>query len=216
MKRAQWYFDFISPYAYLQLPRLPEFAGLCELELRPVLFAALLNHWGQLGPAEITPKRAFTYSQVRWRARREGVTLTIPEAHPFNPLKLLRLAIHLGASHTVIRRLFEFVWREGHIPENARAWAALVQELGVADAEESLTRDEVKRTLRDNTDAAIAAGAFGVPTLVIDGQLFWGADATDMARDYLRDPASFAEDAALIAGLPQAARRRPPSARTSS
>jgi 2-hydroxychromene-2-carboxylate isomerase len=216
MKRAQWYFDFISPYAYLQLPRLPEFAGLCELELRPVLFAALLNHWGQLGPAEITPKRAFTYSQVRWRARREGIVLTIPEAHPFNPLKLLRLAIHLGGGLPVVQHLFEFVWRDGHIPENERAWSALVQELGVADAEGSLARDEVKQTLRTNTDAAIAAGAFGVPTIVVDGQLFWGADSTDMARDYLSDPASFAADAELIARLPQAAQRRAPSARTSS
>jgi 2-hydroxychromene-2-carboxylate isomerase len=212
MKRAQWYFDFISPYAYLQLPRLAEFAGLCELELRPILFAALLNHWGQLGPAEIAPKRVFTYSQVRWRARREGMTLTIPQAHPFNPLKLLRLAIHLGAGHGVVRRLFEFVWRDGHIPENERAFAALLQELGVAEG--AIARDEIKQALRSNTDAALAAGAFGVPTIVIDGQLFWGADATDMARDYLRDPASFAEDAALIARLPQAAQRRAPAART--
>jgi 2-hydroxychromene-2-carboxylate isomerase len=209
MKRAQWYFDFISPYAYLQLPRLNEFAPLCELELRPVLFAGLLNHWGQLGPAEIAPKRAFTYSQVRWRARRDGIALTIPEAHPFNPLKLLRLAIHLGTGQAVVRRLFEFVWRDGHIPENARAWAALLEELGVA--EEAIARVEVKQALRVNTDAAIAANAFGVPTIVIDGQLFWGSDATDMARDYLENPASFAQDAALIARLPQAAQRRAPS-----
>lgn len=211
MTRAQWYFDFISPYAYLQLPSLSEFAGLCELELRPVLFAALLNHWGQLGPAEIAPKRAFTYSQVRWRARREGIVLAIPEAHPFNPLKLLRLAIHLGADRRVVQRLFEFVWRDGHIPENARAWTALLEELSVA--EEALAREAVKQALRANTDAAIAAGVFGVPTIVVEDRVFWGSDATDMARDYLRDPASFAEDAAQIARLPQAAQRRAPSAR---
>jgi 2-hydroxychromene-2-carboxylate isomerase len=216
MTRAQWYFDFISPYAYLQLPRLPEFAGRCELELRPVLFAALLNHWGQLGPAEIATKRAFTYSQVRWRARREGIALTIPEAHPFNPLKLLRLCIHLGVTYAVVRRLFEFVWRDGHIPENASAWAQLVTDLGVAEADQAIAREDIKQELRANTEAAIAAGAFGVPTIVIGGQLFWGSDATDMARDYLRDPASFAADAALIARLPQAARRRPPSAGSSA
>ena len=212
MTRAQWYFDFISPYAYLQLPRLPELAELCELELRPVLFAALLNHWGQLGPAEIGPKRVFTYSQVRWRARRDGIALSIPEAHPFNPLKLLRLAIHLGGSGAVIRRLFEFVWRDGHIPENARAWNALLAELGAENADAAIAREEIKQALRVNTEAAIAAGVFGVPTIVVERQLFWGSDATDMAHDYLRDPASFAEDAALIARLPQAAQRRPPSA----
>jgi 2-hydroxychromene-2-carboxylate isomerase len=209
MTRAQWYFDFISPYAYLQLSQLPGLHDLCELELRPILFAALLSHWGQLGPAEITPKRAFTYSQVRWRARRDGIALTIPEAHPFNPLKLLRLAIHLGGSEAIVRRLYEFVWREGHIPENAAAWAALLAELGVA--EEAIARAHVKEALRINTETAIAAGVFGVPTIVIQQQLFWGSDATEMARDFLRDPASFTEDAALIARLPQAAQRRPPA-----
>ncbi|MGH8285868.1 MAG: DsbA family protein, partial [Steroidobacteraceae bacterium] len=125
MTRAQWYFDFISPYAYLQMVRLPQLHELCELELRPILFAALLNHWGQLGPAEIAPKRLFTYTQVRWLARRDGIALTMPEAHPFNPLKLLRLCIHLGGSYPVVRRLFEFVWRDGRIPENSAAWSAL-------------------------------------------------------------------------------------------
>jgi 2-hydroxychromene-2-carboxylate isomerase len=213
MTRAQWYFDFISPYAYLQLPRLPELAASCELELRPVLLAGLLNHWGQLGPAEIAPKRVFTYSQVRWRARREGIALTIPEAHPFNPLKLLRLAIHLGSGDGVIRRLFDFVWRDGHIPDNAAAWQALTAELGVEHADEAIGRDEIKQALRANTEAAIAAGVFGVPTIVVERHLFWGSDATDMARDCLRDPRSFDEDAALIARLPQAAQRRQPATR---
>lgn len=70
MKPAQWYFDFISPYAYLQAQRLQKLREYCELEPRPVLLAALLSHWGQLGPAEIAPKRQFTYKQVRWLARR--------------------------------------------------------------------------------------------------------------------------------------------------
>jgi len=212
MMRAQWYFDFISPYAYLQAQRLQRLRESCELEPRPILLAALLSHWGQLGPAEIAPKRVFTYKQVRWLARRQGVALTIPEAHPFNPLKLLRLAIHLGGGDEVVRRLFEFVWRDGHIPENEAAWSALTTELGVANADEAVARDEIKRALRANTEAAIAAGVFGVPTIAIDGQLFWGNDSTEMACDYLSDPGSFAADAAQIARLPMAAQRRTPPA----
>lgn len=208
----RWYFDFVSPYAYLQLGRLAQLQRAGEIELRPILFAALLNHWGQLGPAEIAPKRAFTYQQVAWLARRHGIAFKIPEAHPFNPLKLLRLSIHLGASHAVVRRLFEFVWRDGWIPENAAAWSALTAELGVVDADAVVAREEIKLALRTNTDEAIAAGVFGVPTIVASGQVFWGNDATDMVRDYLENPASFAADAAAIARLPAAAQRRAPSA----
>jgi 2-hydroxychromene-2-carboxylate isomerase len=213
MTRAQWYFDFISPYAYLQLLRLPELSKHCELELRPILLAAVLNHWGQLGPAEIAPKRAFTYSQVRWLARRRKVALRIPEAHPFNPLQLLRLAIYLGGDHAVVRRLFEFVWRDGFIPENEAAWSGLLSELGAADAAAAIARDEIKQALKVNTDAAIAASVFGVPTLIVDGRLFWGNDATEMACDFLQDPSDFAADAELIANLPVAAQRRVPTTR---
>lgn len=216
--KAEWYFDFISPYAYLQFSRLGELDAKLDLTLKPILFAALLDHWGQLGPAEIAPKRAFTYAQVGWLARRQGVPLTIPEAHPFNPLKLLRLSLHLGNSRDVVARLFAFVWRDGRIPENDSAWRELVRELDVTDAESAIAHPQVKATLRRNTEEAIAAGVFGVPTLVLatgsgPGKSFWGNDATQMAQDYLGDPEPFRRDDARIAQLP-AASVRPASRRS--
>jgi len=206
---ADWYFDFISPFSYLQFTRLSELEsrGL-TIFCKPILFAALLEHWGQLGPAEIAPKRAFTYAHTAWLARRRGLALRVPEAHPFNPLKLLRLALHLGGDRTTIRRLFEFVWRDGHIPDNAAAWQSLAHELGVGDVEDAVSQPAVKAALKRNTDEAIARAVFGVPTLVLDGKAFWGYDATEMALDYLDDPAPFRRDDADIARLPVAAARR--------
>jgi 2-hydroxychromene-2-carboxylate isomerase len=205
---ADWYFDFISPYAYLQFARLHELEPQLEITLKPILFAALLDHWGQLGPAEIAPKRAFTYAQVSWLARRQGVTLQVPEAHPFNPLRLLRLALHLGVTRETVGRLFAFVWQHGHIPDNESAWRDLVRELDVEDADAAIARPEIKAALRRNTDDAIAAGVFGVPTLVLPTstgapKAFWGNDATQMALDYLLDPQPFRRDDERIAKLPQ-------------
>lgn len=208
---GDWYFDFISPYAFLQFHRLRELDGKVDLQLKPVLFAALLDHWGQRGPAEIAPKRLFVYAQTRWLARRRGLAFRGPEAHPFNPLRLLRLALHLGASLQVVQRLFAFVWQEGFIPENDQAWRRLTAELGVADADAGVSRAEVKEALRRNTEQAIAAGVFGVPTLVIENKVFWGEDATQMALDYVADPEVFRRDDALIGALPMAAVR--PAAR---
>ena len=90
MKRATWYFDFISPFAYLQWRRLRDERRLA-LEPVPILFAAVLDHVGQKGPAEIPGKRTFTYRFVHWQARRAGVPLRFPPAHPFNPMAALRL-----------------------------------------------------------------------------------------------------------------------------
>src|SRR5262245_8515372 len=122
-RRIDWYFDFVSPFAWLQAERLAREAPGLALACKPVLFAGLLDHWGQLGPAEIEPKRAFTYRYVVWRATRLGLTVKVPPVHPFNPLRLLRLAIVLGAEQALVLRLFRFVWSEGSDPDDPQAWS---------------------------------------------------------------------------------------------
>ena len=93
MPSADWYFDFVSPFAYLQSEQLPTLAPRLAVRYRPVLFAGLLEAAGQKGPAEIATKRAFTYRFVVWQAKRLGIPLKFPPAHPFNPLPFLRLAL---------------------------------------------------------------------------------------------------------------------------
>ena len=202
---VDWYFDFISPFSYLQWARLGELPAAAELRLQPVLLAGILNHWGQLGPAEIAPKRRFTYQHAIWLAARAGLPFTMPAGHPFNSLPLLRLACSLGATRPVVERLFRFVWVEGHIPQQSQPWAALLAELGLSGYEET---PQAKQQLRTTTDAAIGRGIFGVPTAVAGGQLFWGYDATDMLLDYCRDPGLLDTDAMRRAAeLPVAAAR---------
>ncbi|HSD61822.1 MAG TPA: DsbA family protein, partial [Burkholderiales bacterium] len=79
MSRAvDWYFDFVSPYSYLQFMKFPALPEGIALRLRPVLFAGLLDAWGHKGPAEIPAKRRFTYRQVVWVAKRDGIPLRFP------------------------------------------------------------------------------------------------------------------------------------------
>jgi 2-hydroxychromene-2-carboxylate isomerase len=209
---AEWYFDFVSPFAYLQfaaeLPRLRERLAITCV---PVLFAGLLNHWGQKGPAEIAPKRVFTFQYCAWWAGRHGVPYTLPAKHPFNPLGVLRLAIALDAREEAITEIFRFIWGEGHDVGDPAEWSALARRLDVADADALVARDDVKRRLRDNTERAVAAGIYGVPTLVVGGRAFWGVDATGMARDYLDDPGLFERgEIERATRLPLGAERRRP------
>ncbi|MDP6121316.1 MAG: 2-hydroxychromene-2-carboxylate isomerase [Rhodospirillales bacterium] len=188
MKTADWYFDFISGFAYLQFATLERLKGL-EIRFRPVLFAGLLNYHGQLGPAEIPAKRTFTYRQWVWLAERHGIPFRMPPAHPFNPLPPLRLALALDCRRDAIAGIFDYLWAQGGDISDSAAWAGLCRDLGcdpeIADA------PAVKATLRQNTEEAVAAGIFGVPTLAIDDGLFWGFDAIDMAADFLADPGLF-------------------------
>ncbi len=218
-----WY-DPISPYACLAFERLPlALQGLSvQVRYRPVLFAALLKASGQLGPAEIPGKRDWTYRQVLWLAQQHGVALDLPAAHPFNPLPLLRLGLATATdeapgetSRYVTEQLFRHVWQGGQDATAPQRLAAL--EAGLQDHMTQRGRpwlapdtDAVKQRLRENTDAALAAGVFGVPALVVDGRLFWGLDALPMLRDCLDGGAWFGTDAWDAPGrLPAAVQRRP-------
>ena len=209
MTVLDWYFDFVSPFAYLQWRRRGELPQGVELRPRPVLFAGLLAHWGTVGPAEVAPKRAFTYRYVQWRARREGIALRMPDAHPFNPLPALRLALALDSDAAAIDTIFTAVWGEGRRPDDPRVLATRGARLGVADVDTAIARPTVKQALRSNTETAIARGVFGVPTLAIGDTLFWGEDATGMASDWLADPEAF-EDAEMrrVSNLPVGVERR--------
>ena len=204
-----WYFDFISPYSYLQHERMPAWPAGVTLVPKPILFAGLLGHWGQRGPAEIPAKRTFTYRQVQWLARRDGVPMKFPPRHPFNPIAALRVAVALDNDRAAIAAIFRFIWAEGGAVDTPEGWAELVRRLGVADADARIADPAVKERLRRNGDDAIAAGVFGVPTLAIDGQLFWGYDATAMALDYLRDPEGFiSEEMRRVDSLPTGSARK--------
>ncbi len=207
MKKIDWYFDYISPYAYLQSQRLGEFAGVAEIRPVPVLFAGLLNATGTLGPAEIPAKRLWTYRFCQFTADRLGVPFRMPAAHPFNPLRILRLSIALDCDPAAIDAIFRFVWAEGRDP--AAEWPALTAALGVTDADSLIGAADVKAALKANTEAAVAAGVFGVPTLAVGDRHFWGVDGTDFAHAYLADPGILETDAMKrLETVPAAAERR--------
>lgn len=204
-----WYFDFISPFAYLQWRRLRRDFSVFRIQPKPLLFAGLLNHWGQLGPAEISGKRIHTYRLVLWQARSVGIPLRFPPAHPFNPLPALRLALAANDIHQAVDLIFKHIWEKGLAADTTEALQPVADALGIHDLAASLADPEVKNRLAQNGEQAIALKIFGVPTLVINDQLFWGNDATEMAMQYLANPAMIDADAEMqrINHLPEAIQR---------
>ena len=195
MKQLVFWFDPISPFAYLAFEQLPQaLEGLSfEVRYRPILFAGLLKHWGQKGPAEIEPKRVWTFRQVHWLAHREGIAIDTPAQHPFNPLALLRLLQACApAGGTPNRHACELVlhhvWQGGADANEPVRLAALTQALAPRVSADDA---QVKQALKDATAEALARGVFGVPTIEVDGRLFWGFDALPMLAAYLHGDAWF-------------------------
>lgn len=186
--QLHWYFDFVSPFSYLhwqKIQRLPQAARMVPV---PIVFGAVLSQLGIRGPAEIPAKRVFTYRHVLWQAAQEDVLLRFPPSHPFNPLPALRLCLAAGNTPLAIDAIFDWIWRNGYAGDSAAALAPVAEVLGIADLDAAIAAPEIKQQLRANTEAAIAAGVFGVPTLAIDDQLFWGNDAHAFAEQVLADP----------------------------
>jgi 2-hydroxychromene-2-carboxylate isomerase len=206
VKRIVFWFDVISPFTYLAFEHLPQALEGCsyEVQYRPVLFAGLLGHWGQKGPAEIAPKRAWTFRHIAWLSHTLSIPIDTPATHPFNPLPLLRLSLACcDAGDTpnrhVVETLMRHVWRGGADATDAARVRALTETLAPRRDPAS---DEVKQELRAHTNDAVARGVFGVPTFDLDGRLFWGIDALPMLRAALQGDAWFDGpqwDAAAIA-----------------
>ena len=182
------YLDFISPYAYLAFERLPEaLRGISySVRYKPLLFASLLKHHGQLGPAEIPAKRDWTYRQVSWLAQQQNTPLQMPLSHPFNPLSLLRLAVACDDAGTpnryVCETIFRHVWTGGEEATDTARLAALSAQLSPV---QDIASERVKEQLKAHTAEALALGVFGVPAFGVDGKVFWGLDSLPMLRDYL-------------------------------
>jgi 2-hydroxychromene-2-carboxylate isomerase len=207
-KAIDWYFDFISPFAYLQQTRFSQFPEQIIINPKPVLFAGLLNHWGHKGPAEIPAKRIFTYKHAVWLGKKLDIPLHMPPTHPFNPLRALRLAIAMENDLTSIRDIFNYIWRDGLSIEDDTDWLEFAAKIGINNPDELTAQPAIKQQLRQNTEEAIQAGVFGVPSIMADGHLFWGFDATDMYLDYQQNPKLFDEsEMKLINQIPESASR---------
>jgi 2-hydroxychromene-2-carboxylate isomerase len=181
-----FYFDYLSPYAYLGWLQLEPLCVARQIELRPepIALGGLLKHWGQLGPAEIPPKALFTFKDCVRRAERLGCPFRAPAFHPFNPLTALRVSLKdvAGeAQRAVVGALWRASWAEGKDLGSADVIAEVLDGVGL-DGTALVRRTaapEVKELLKASTARAIELGVFGVPTTIAEGELFWGADQID-------------------------------------
>lgn len=187
---VRFLFDYISPYAFIAWRRIHALAEAHgrAVEAVPILFAGCLKAHGHKGPAQIPSKRIYVFKDCLRTAAVEGIDLHPPPRHPFNPLLALRvtgLDMPRDARKALIDRLFDEVWTNGRGVEDPAVVAEHCAAVGLSDGIERATQPEAKLRLRTATEAAIAAGAFGVPTMLVDDELFWGFDCFAHLARYL-------------------------------
>lgn len=215
---VRFLFDYISHNAYLAWTQIGVVAARCGREVEPeaVLFAGLLNAYQQLGPAEVPPKARWMVLDVARKARRLGIPIAPPASHPFNPLLSLRVT-HAAPAGDPRRRLidglFRAVWGESRDVTDVGEVARIAEAAGLDGAAlvAAASREPAKSALREATDRALRDGAWGVPTYLVDGEVFWGFDDLGHLEQFLRGRDSLRPgDRERFTNYSASARRRRP------
>jgi 2-hydroxychromene-2-carboxylate isomerase len=191
-RTLRFLFDYVSPYAYLASTQIRALAArhACDVETVPVLFAAMLDASGSRGPAEVPLRREYMVRDVVRLGRVLGVRIEPPATHPFNPLAALRTTGCVADGPVrwrLVDALFRAAWVDVQRVDDPACVARVAAAAGLDGpaliGEASAT--EAKDRLRRATEAAVAAGAFGVPTVLVDGELFWGVDSLPLLERFL-------------------------------
>ncbi|MDD9943142.1 MAG: 2-hydroxychromene-2-carboxylate isomerase [Myxococcales bacterium] len=192
MRKVDFYFDYLSPFAYLTSVQIGEVCTRANAAavFRPVLFPALLNHWGQRGPAEIPPKSQHVFKECLRYALRRDIPFRSPRLHPFNPLLALRVTWATEGEEerrAATQALYALGWARGGDLSSRDEVADALTGAGLSSAKllDRAQSDETKQRLRTETDAAIARGVFGVPSMLTGNELFWGVSQLENLAAHL-------------------------------
>ena len=204
MRKLTFYFDYISPNAYLAWSQLSGLVERYELELEivPVLFAGLLEAHKQMGPAEQPAKRDWMAKNIARKAAILNLPLAKPKFHPFNPLLALRLS-NYPLAHSeqtlLVDRIMKGIWVDSLHPSEESDVRLMLEDTGLnVDAMlDYAASSGAAEQLREQTLTAIEAGVFGIPSMLCEGELFFGYDDFEFLAMMLegRDPAKASERA---------------------
>jgi 2-hydroxychromene-2-carboxylate isomerase len=192
VRHVAFHFDFISPYSYLALVKARRFEAEtgARFDVRPIVYAKVLDSTGLVGPVEVEVKRRYTFADVLRCAHEQGVPLVGPPRHPFRSLEALRtVVLHLADERALdlAVALSSACWGEGRDLTDVKVIEDVAARAGfdVASLAERIATPEVKDALAATTAEAIEAGVFGVPTFIVGGEMFWGQDRMPHLAAYL-------------------------------
>lgn len=195
---ATFYYDIVSPFAYLYIKQRHRLEKQLQISPVPVLLGGLLRATDNKGPGEVAAKRPHTYQFCVWQAEKLGIPFRFPEHHPFITVAPQRLLVQEQADWPMVERAFEYIWMEGKDPN--LSWSEFCAYLGLPADTPKPDDQAVKAKLISNTEEAKANGAFGVPALIVNQRCFWGLDTIDWVLDYLARPGMFDESSYAYAG----------------
>ena len=191
-KTIECFFDFGSPATYLAWTQLPALAAKYNAKLvwRPMLLGAVFKATGNQSPAMNPAKGRYMLIDFQRYAKSYGVPMKFNPFFPINTMTLMRGAVALlddPRFDEYLDTVFTAIWVDEQNMGQPDVVASVLAKAGF-DAQALLVRcgeDTVKEKLKANTEEAVARGAFGAPTIYVDGEMFFGQDRLSMIEKAL-------------------------------
>lgn len=196
-KSFDFIFDFAGPNGYLAHRVLPDFCERTGATARyvPCLLGGIMKATNNLPPmirfAETPAKRDYEMLEFNRFLKANGIDNFLMNPHfPVNSLTIMRIAVaaqHEGVFEPYCDAMFRAMWEEGQNLAQPDVISAVISAAGL-DASQLMARGEdpaIKAELIANTDAAVARGAFGIPTFFVGSEMFWGKERLGQVAEAL-------------------------------
>jgi 2-hydroxychromene-2-carboxylate isomerase len=190
-----FYFEFSSPYGYIASQLAEDFEKRVgrPLTWRPMLLGPVFKITGQAALVDVPMKGEYARKDFARSARLHKVPYKQPEKFPIGTVAAMRAFYWVhdrdpAKARALAKKLYAAYFAEGTDISAPATVVQIAKSIGVDDAALSAALEDpaLKERAKREVDGAIAAGVFGSPFFVVDGEAFWGVDRMPMLEDWIR------------------------------
>jgi 2-hydroxychromene-2-carboxylate isomerase len=186
-KEVEFYFDFISPYAYLAYKKIQSLPKDIKIKYKPVLLGALHNLEGITAPAFIKPKLKHMISDCDLIANKNKSNFIWNSKFPINSLSVMRGYLFINAENRelYLNVMFDAYWKDNLDISNEKILKNLLEKCKINSIKffDGIKDLKIKDELKSITQEAHNKGIFGAPTFVVNNKIFWGQDRLEFALE---------------------------------
>jgi 2-hydroxychromene-2-carboxylate isomerase len=186
-KEVEFYFDFISPYAYLAYKKIQSLPNDIKIKYKPVLLGALHNLEGITAPAFIKPKLKHMISDCDLIANKNKSNFIWNSKFPINSLSVMRGYLFINAENRelYLNVMFDAYWKDNLDISNEKILKNLIEKCKINSSKffDGIKDLKIKDELKSITQDAHDKGIFGAPTFVVNNKIFWGQDRLEFALE---------------------------------
>ena len=184
-----FYFDIISPYAYIAYKKILKIKNI-NFKLKPIFLGGLHNLVGITAPAFNKFKMKNMQNDCELVAKKNNINFKWNSKFPINSLTIMRgyLCVENSKKEEYLNSFFEAYWKEDLDLSNEENIKILLKKLKIDENGffNSISNQDIKDKLKQLTQEAFEKEVFGAPTFIINNKIFWGQDRLEYALDEIK------------------------------